>query len=152
MNTAMQSLTQLLSQKRDQSHLHLAQAQRVVSDAQQQLNDLQSYVDQTTQQWQRRTAAPMSAQAFIGQQEFSNGLQRAIALQTQWLEQHQQRVVHCLDAVHASEQRLGTLNKLGQARVKATRARQQRREQKQSDDFALMARARSQGLPSALRS
>jgi flagellar export protein FliJ len=142
--SALHSFIDMLVQKRDQARLNLAQAQRQAEAAQSQLHDLNGYSDEASASWHRRVGNTVAVEVLAGQQNFANGLNRAIEFQQRVVRERQAQVQACTEVLLAGEQRLNALRKLSEIRARAVEQRSQRQEQKLADEMAMVSHRRRQ--------
>ncbi|MCX7814186.1 MAG: flagellar export protein FliJ [Tepidimonas ignava] len=135
-------LVQLRERQRDDALTALAQARRERALAEQQLAALQGYAREAEQRWTERARAGVSPTLLATQRHFMERLQHASHLQSDVLQQLDQRIAHCEAQWHKAERALATLRRLQQRRAQQWQQHLQRQEQKFNDDMALQQHRR----------
>jgi flagellar export protein FliJ len=149
--SALHSFIDMLAQKRDQARLRLAQAQRHVEEADRQLRELHGYSGEAQASWMRRAGNTMAVEVLAGQQNFANGLNRAIEFQEKLLRERKAQAQACTGVLLACEQRLNALTRLTEIRARANDRRYLRQEQKQADEMAMVSHMRRQNAQGSVR-
>lgn len=131
----MQLAIELATGKRDTLAQALSQARQQWVGAQLQLDQLETYAQETTSRWgaQSGRCAP---EIMRHHYQFMERLVHAIRLQTSVVAEHAARVSQEAELVRAAEARLESLRQLQAQREREEQLLRQRREQKQSDELA----------------
>lgn len=143
MTAAFKAIIEIVAQKRDHARVRLAEAQRLEAEGRRQLADLKGYASDAQAQWGRRALASTPIEVIVGHQSFSEGLYRAIDFQQNVVDERQRLVARCTEALRVHEQRLLSLEKVFELRVRAGDQVKRRREQKFSDEMATLSHLRN---------
>jgi flagellar export protein FliJ len=99
----------------------------------------------------RRAGNTMAVEVLAGQQNFANGLNRAIEFQEKLLRERKAQAQACTGVLLACEQRLNALTRLTEIRARANDRRYLRQEQKQADEMAMVSHMRRQNAQGSMR-
>ncbi len=138
-NNALQVAVDMAARQRDAARHALGDARAAATAAAAQMDQLQSYANETQARWGVRADALVAPEVLFHHRHFMGRLEHAMQLQTAVLEDHAQRVGAGEAALLAAELRLATLKKLVAKRQRESALAEQRREQKQTDERAQMA-------------
>ena len=140
--TDLQPLTVLLEQNERQRDAAIADHQRAVTAAeaaQQQTEQLRTYRSEYEQRWSAQFRVQGQIELVHCYQNFTERLTLAIEQQTHVAARAAQQVERAMAALRESEMRCASVRKLIERRVHEMRVATDRREQKQSDEFASRA-------------
>ncbi len=140
MNAAIQTLNkvvELAHKRRDEALAKLAQLRREMAQAQDQMQQLQSYADEALQRWSQRSSVGVDAQVLQHHRQFMQKIDHAMEFQRGVLGQRQAQLDQAQQQVHVAERDLAGLRKYTDGKVQALLQRAQREEQKQTDEMAL---------------
>ena len=140
MNAAIQTLNkvvELAHKRRDEALAKLAQLRREMAQAQDQMQQLQSYADEALQRWSQRSSVGVDAQVLQHHRQFMQKIDHAMEFQRGVLGQRQAQLDQAQQQVHVAERDLAGLRKYTDGKVQALLQRAQRAEQKQTDEMAL---------------
>jgi flagellar FliJ protein len=143
----LQLAIELAERKRDQRMLALANAQRQLINGQQQLQQLQSYANDTDNRWSGGRSIVLSAELIRHHYQFVERLQHAIGMQDGVIEGFRQQEESCRGALAVAESRVTGLKQVLAKRKLLFAATEQRREQGRMDEMAAMVYARRLGIP-----
>lgn len=135
---ALRIAIDMAERERDAARLSLQGALSAQQVAQAQLDQLQSYAQETETRWGPRADARLQPQVLQHHYQFMGRLQHAAGLQTQVLQGHAARVQQTQDQLLKAEQRLLSLRKLLSHKEREQHQLQVRREQKQTDERAML--------------
>ena len=142
-STALDMAIDLVTRLRDQRSRQLLLAQQSKQAAEQQLQHLQGYAQETDQRWFLRTRAPTGQPLLHHHHRFVDRLQLALDLQGKVIMEQGSQVEAAKVALQSAEQRLhGLVRYRERLQLKAQTALL-RAEQKQWDELALMKLARN---------
>ena len=142
-STALDIAIDLVTRLRDQRMRQLLLAQQSRQAAEQQLQQLQGYAQETDQRWFLRTRAPTGQPLLHHHHRFVDRLQLALDLQSKVILEQGSQVEAARVALQSAEQRLhGLVRYRERLQLKAQTALM-RAEQKQWDELALMKLARN---------
>ena len=140
MSTAIQTLNkvvELAHKRRDEALGQLAQLQREMAQAQDQMQQLQTYADEAQARWSQRSSAGVDANVMHHHRQFMQKIDHAMDFQRGVLGQRQTQMDQAQQQVHVAERDLAGLRKYTDGKVQALLHRAQREEQKQTDEMAL---------------
>jgi flagellar protein FliJ len=134
--------------KRDAAAQVLAQVRQAWLAAQVQLDQLESYAQETTTRW-GIAAARCTPELMRHHYQFMERLTHAIGLQTGIVTEHGRAVGRHAEALREAERKLEGLRQLHAARRREWQQLQDRRDQKLSDEHAAMQYCRTAASQSA---
>lgn len=141
------------TRRRDEAGQALQQAHRAVQFAQNQLDQLQGYADDTQARWATASAVAFSGQLMQHHQQFMARLQHAIGLQGGVIADLRRQAEAARLRNLEAEVRLAGLQQVMKKKLAERAGQLARREQKQMDEFAMLQHARrSRALESGERS
>ena len=142
-------LAERITAERDAAQKYLAECIQRASQARNTAGELSQYRQDYEQRWGRQFAQAGTMDIVQCYQNFSGKLNDAIQSQGQLATQAEARVEASRTALLAVEMRLAAVKKLIERRQAETQLREQRQEQKASDEFAArVARDRVRNIPS----
>lgn len=134
---------ELAERQRDEQVKVCANTRRVLSFAQDQMTQLQSYAGDTDARWIGSAAVVRSGEMIRHHYQFMERLQQAIVLQTGSIRAANHQVEQAHAALLAVEFRLAGLKQVLKARQAVLEVGQRRREQRMTDEFASILHARA---------
>ena len=140
MSTAIQTLNkvvELANKRRDEALAQLAQLQREMAQAQDQMQQLRTYADEAQARWLQRSGAGVDANVLQHHRQFMQKIDHAMDFQQGVLSQRQSQLDQAQQQVHVAERDLAGLRKYTDRKVQALLHNAQRAEQKQTDELAL---------------
>jgi len=147
--SAMKSLSlaiEVATIRRDQALAQLNQALQAQAYADDQMQQLQHYAQETQMRWLANAQISTSPELLHHHYQFMGRLNQAITLQTGTLGNVAQRVDAARQIVLQAEYRLATLKQVLNVKQAELTKLQQRREQKQMDEFATQQTQRQRQL------
>lgn len=141
---SLNTVREVRSQRRDDALLRLAELQRELDHARDQMQQLQDYVAQAHQRWKQRATQGVTAALLHHQQRFMAKVEHAIALQQDVLRQLDERLLEQRTAVMLAERGLAGLNKYTERLQQAQQKASDRLEQKATDETAANTHRRQQ--------
>lgn len=135
----------LARRQRDAARNVLVRLQGQQRNAQHQLDQLSSYALETRQRWGAREGAVLQPEVLQHQQQFLQRLEQTVVVQGGVVCAFAQRVDRAVAALAAAEARLASLGHVLQRRLREEALREQRREQKETDELAMQRHARGRG-------
>ena len=142
-------LAERITAERDTAQTHLAECIQRADQARQSAGELSQYRVDYEQRWRGQFAQTGTMDIVNCYQNFSGKLTEAIHSQEQMARHADARVETARTALLAVEMRLAAVKKLMERRMAETQLREQRQEQKASDEFAArVARDRVRNIPS----
>jgi flagellar protein FliJ len=138
---------ELATRQRDEFAKALARAQRTLSFAQTQMTQLQGYAGETDARWANASGTLVSVELMRHHYQFMDRLQQAIVLQVDAINHAHGQVDKANHDLLQAEFRLAGLAKVLEKRQTAAQLKQQRREQRVTDEYAGMQQARKRVSP-----
>ena len=138
----LQLAIELAERKRDERAQVLAQAQRQVLMGQQQLQQLQSYANDTDARWTQGHNMALSSELIRHHYQFVERLQHAIGMQDGVIANLVRQENQCRAALMQAEMRVSGLKQVLEKRKLQIAAVEQRREQGRMDEMATLVYAR----------
>ncbi|MCA3239626.1 MAG: flagellar export protein FliJ [Curvibacter sp.] len=137
---------EVAARARDQADQAWVQAQRAVTQAQAQLDQLASYASDTDARWATAAAVTVSAELMSHHQHFMIRLRQAIGMQGGVIMDLERQAEGARQRRVQQEVRLKALQQLLEKKHAAWVQRQARLEQKQMDELAVLGYARRAGM------
>jgi flagellar FliJ protein len=137
---------EVATRARDQADQAWVQARRAVTQAQAQLDQLQSYAADTESRWATAAAVTVSAELMSHHHHFMIRLRQAIGLQEGVIMDLERQADGARQRRVQQEIRLKALQQLLEKKHAAWVQRQARLEQKQTDELAVLGYAQRAGL------
>ena len=131
------------TQQRDALARQHAQAHKTLQFAQGQLQQLQSYAQDTDARWIGGHALNLSVELIRHHYQFMDRLQQASAQQMGVIANQEQHVARVHQVLLQAEYRLAAFKQVLQGRREGQQVLQQRREQRVTDEFAAMSHFRA---------
>lgn len=135
---ALSVAVELATRQRDDARRALQHALGAERAAQDQLQVLQGYAQETDARWGMRGQATVAPEVMFHHYHFMGKLQHAAGLQSTVVGDHEQRVALAQRQLRDAEVRLASLRKLLEKRQMEARQAQARREQKMTDERAAL--------------
>ncbi len=135
---ALAVAVEMATRQRDEARRVLQHAMGAQRAAQDQLQVLQGYAQETETRWGMRPQATVAPEVMFHHYHFMGRLQHAAGLQTGVVGDHAQRVAQAQQQLRDAEVRLASLRKLAEKRQMEARQAQARREQKMTDERAAL--------------
>ena len=154
MSTSLETLGKVVDlalKRRDEALAALAGLQRELTQAQDQMDQLQAYAQEAQQRWAARSAVGVDAALLMHHRQFMAKIDHAIDFQRRVVDDRQALVGRGQAAVHEAERDLAGLRKFTDRKQEALDLRALRREQKSSDEMALNIHRRHGGTDSSFR-
>ena len=149
----LNKVVEIAERRRDVALAALAQLQREMQVAQDQMDQLENYALEAQTRWQARTAAGVDAALLHHHRHFMAKIEHAIEFQRGVLRSREDMIEQHQDQVRVAERDLAGLRKFTERKQLAVQHRVQRQEQKNTDEMALaihlrqsLARAQQEGL------
>ncbi|MEO8248556.1 MAG: flagellar export protein FliJ [Burkholderiales bacterium] len=139
--SGLQVALELAQDRRDASAQVLAQARQGWLAAQVQLEQLESYAQESGARWSTRSGS-CTPDLMRHHYQFMERLTHAIGLQTGMVAEQQRKVVREASVLREAEGRLESLRQLCFARERELKQALDRREQKQTDEYAALRHRR----------
>lgn len=133
----LHKVVELAEKRRDEALAALAQQQRELTTAQDQMDQLQAYAQEAEARWAARSAVGVDAALLMHHRQFMHKLHHAMDFQGSVLGERQQQIHRAQAQVHATERDLAGLRKFTDRKQQAIDHKAQRQEQKHTDEMAL---------------
>ena len=137
---------ELATRQRDELAKAAARAKRNVGFAEDQMAQLQGYATETDSRWTGAAPGVLSAELIRHHYQFMDRLQQAIGMQSGVLVNSRRQLELANKTLLQAEFRLSGLNQILKTRQAAALRKQERREQRQTDEFAAMLHTRTRAL------
>ena len=129
---------EMATRQRDEARRVLQHAQGAQRAAQDQLQVLQGYAQETENRWGMRAQATVAPEVMFHHYHFMGRLDHAAGLQSGVVDDHAQRVALAQQQLRDAEVRLASLRKLLEKRQMEALQAQARRDQKMTDERAAL--------------
>lgn len=133
----LHKVVEIAEKRRDEALAALAQQQRELTTAQDQMDQLQAYAQEAEARWAARSAVGVDAALLMHHRQFMHKLHHAMDFQGSVLGERQQQIDRAQAQVHATERDLAGLRKFTDRKQQAIDHKAQRQEQKHTDEMAL---------------
>lgn len=133
---ALNVAVEMATRQRDDARRALQSAESAREAARGQLEQLQSYAQETEGRWGMREDAEVKPEVMFHHYQFMGRLGHAMGLQSGVIEDHDGRVERARQALLQAELRLASLQKVLEKRHRDLQTAHDRREQKQTDERA----------------
>ena len=135
---ALSVAVEMATRLRDEARRVLQHAQGAQRAAQDQLQVLQGYAQETENRWGMRAQATVAPEVMFHHYHFMGRLDHAAGLQSGVVDDHAQRVALAQQQLRDAEVRLASLRKLLEKRQLEALQAQARRDQKMTDERAAL--------------
>ena len=135
---ALSVAVEMATRQRDEARRVLQHAQGEQRAAQDQLQVLQGYAQETENRWGMRAQATVAPEVMFHHYHFMGRLDHAAGLQSGVVDDHAQRVALAQQQLRDAEVRLASLRKLLEKRQMEALQAQARRDQKMTDERAAL--------------
>ena len=135
---ALSVAVEMATRQRDEARRVLQHAQGAQRAAQDQLQVLQGYAQETENRWGMRAQATVAPEVMFHHYHFMGRLDQAAGLQSGVVDDHAQRVALAQQQLRDAEVRLASLRKLLEKRQMEALQAQARRDQKMTDERAAL--------------
>jgi len=136
----------LATAQRDQAQAQLQKNLHAEAFAQDQMQQLQQYAQETEQRWMQGAQVSAAPEMLHHHYQFMSRLNQAIQLQDGVLASNRQRVDAARQGLLSAESRLASFKQVVATRQATVTKARQRQEQKQMDEFASLQSQRQQRL------
>lgn len=133
----LNKVVEIAERRRDVALAALAQLQREMRTAQDQMDQLEAYALEAQHRWQARSSAGIDAALLHHHRHFMHKIEHAIEFQRGVLSSREHMIAQHEDQVRVAERDLAGLRKFTERKLQAQAQLVQRREQKQTDEMAL---------------
>jgi flagellar FliJ protein len=133
----LNKVVELAEKRRDEALGALAQQQRELQVAQDQMDQLQSYAQEAEARWAARSAVGVDATLLMHHREFMHKIHHALEFQRGVLADRTRLIDSAQEQVHLAERDLAGLRKFTERKQQAILHKAQRQDQKNTDEMAL---------------
>ncbi len=152
----LNKVVELAEKRRDEARAALAQQQRELQIAQEQMQQLQAYAQEAQARWSARSSsAGVDATQLFHHRQFMQKIDHALEFQRGVLSNREAMIERCQSQLMVSERDVAGLRKYTERKLQLIQQKVQRQEQKATDEMALsihlrqsLAPAQAQGLRS----
>ena len=137
-------MVELAEQRRDAALAAMAQLEREMQVAQDQMNQLESYAREAQQRWAARSGGTIDPAVLGHQRQFIQKIDHAIGFQRSVLASRQDQIDRQLAVVQSAERDLAGLRRYTDRKRQHLLTQAQRQEQKQTDEMAMGVYLRQQ--------
>ena len=135
----------LAARQRDTARNAVVRLRGQCHHARMQLDQLTGYAAETRQRWGAREGATLLPEVLRHQRQFLQRLEQTTDMQRGVVRELGQRIDRAVALLAAAEARLASLRHVLERRLREDALRQQRREQKETDELAMQRHARGSG-------
>ncbi|XAH23032.1 flagellar FliJ family protein [Xylophilus sp. GW821-FHT01B05] len=136
---------EMITRQRDAAAVALAQARDSQGAAQGQLDQLQQYAQESEARWTQQAQIRATPELMQHHYQFMARLYHTVELQNSVMAQHARQVQARIDQLREAELRLASLSQVVARKARELARLQQRREQKEVDEFATRQSLRHAG-------
>ncbi|OSZ74222.1 flagellar export protein FliJ [Hydrogenophaga sp. IBVHS1] len=133
----LNKVVELAEKRRDEAMGNLGRMQRELQIAQDQMDQLSAYAQESQARWQVRSSVGVDTALLMHHRQFMQKIDHAMEFQRGVLGERQAMIERSQEQVHAAERDLAGLRKFTERKQQAITHRAERQEQKQTDELAL---------------
>ena len=133
----LNKVVELAEKRRDEAMGNLGRMQRELQIAQDQMDQLSAYAQESQARWQVRSSIGVDTALLMHHRQFMQKIDHAMEFQRGVLGERQAMIERSQEQVHAAERDLAGLRKFTERKQQAITHRAERQEQKQTDELAL---------------
>lgn len=133
----LNKVVELAEKRRDEAMGNLGRLQRELQVAQDQMDQLSAYAQESQTRWQARSSVGVDTALLMHHRQFMQKIDHAMEFQRGVLAERQDMIERGQEQVHAAERDLAGLRKFTERKQQAIQHRAQRQEQKHTDEMAL---------------
>ncbi len=134
----LNKVVDMAEKRRDDARASLAQQQRELQIAQDQLQQLQTYAQEAQQRWMARgSSAGVDAQQLFHQRQFMQKIDHALDFQRGVIANREALIERAQNQLLVAERDVAGLRKYTERKLQAVQQLAQRQEQKATDEMAL---------------
>lgn len=133
----LKKVVELAEKRRDEAMGNLGRMQRELQIAQDQMDQLSAYAQESQARWQVRSSVGVDTALLMHHRQFMQKIDHAMEFQRGVLGERQAMIERSQEQVHAAERDLAGLRKFTERKQQAITHRAERQEQKQTDELAL---------------
>lgn len=133
----LDKVVELAEQRRDAALATMAQLERDMQAAQDQMSQLEAYAREAQQRWAARSGGTVDPMVLGHQRQFIQKIDHAISFQGSVLASRQDQIERQLAVVQSAERDLAGLRRYTDRKRQHQALQVQRQEQKQTDEMAM---------------
>ncbi len=134
----LNKVVEIAEKRRDEAIAALAQQERELQIAQDQLQQLQSYASEAQKRFMvRSSSGGVDAQQLLHQSQFMHKIDHAVEFQQSVIANREGQVERCRSQLMVAERDVAGLRKFTERKIQTVQQKQQRQEQKATDEMAL---------------
>ena len=133
----LHKVVELAEKRRDEALGVMAQMQRELQMAQDQMDQLQSYAQEAEARWATRSSVGVDTALLMHHREFMHKIHHALEFQRGVLADRGRLIERAQEQVHTAERDLAGLRKFTDRKQQAIVHKAQRQDQKNTDEMAL---------------
>jgi len=134
----LNKVVEIAEKRRDEAMAALAQQQRELQIAQDQLQQLDHYAAEAQQRWMLRSSTGgVDGQQLFHQRQFMQKIDHALEFQRSVIANREALIERCRNQLMVAERDVAGLRKFTERKVQAVQLKQQKQEQKATDEMAL---------------
>lgn len=134
----LNKVVEIAEKRRDEAITALAQQERELQIAQDQLQQLQSYASEAQKRFMvRSSSGGVDAQQLLHQSQFMHKIDHAVEFQQSVIANREGQVERCRNQLMVAERDVAGLRKFTERKIQTVQQKQQRQEQKATDEMAL---------------
>lgn len=138
----LNKVVELAEKRRDEAMGNLGRMQRELQIAQDQMDQLSAYAQESQARWQVRSSIGVDTALLMHHRQFMQKIDHAMEFQRGVLGERQAMIERSQEQVHAAERDLAGLRKFTERKQQAITHRAERQEQKHTDEMALAVHLR----------
>lgn len=150
----LNKVVEIAEKRRDEAVAALAQQERELQIAQDQMQQLQSYAGEAHKRFMARSSSGgVDAQQLFHQNQFMHKIDHAMEFQRSVIANREAVIARCRNQLMVAERDVAGLRKFTERKILAVQQKQQRQEQKATDEMALtihlrqsLAQAQAKGM------
>lgn len=134
----LNKVVEIAEKRRDEAIAALAQQERELQIAQDQLQQLQSYASEAQKRFMARSSGSgVDAQQLLHQSQFMHKIDHAVEFQQSVIANREGQIERCRSQLMVAERDVAGLRKFTERKIQTVQQKQQRQEQKATDEMAL---------------
>lgn len=134
----LHKVVEIAEKRRDEAVAALAQQERELQIAQDQLQQLQNYAAEAHKRWMARSSGSgVDAQQLFHQNQFMHKIDHAVEFQRSVIASRETQIERCRGQLMVAERDVAGLRKFTERKIQTVQQKQQRQEQKATDEMAL---------------
>ena len=134
----LNKVVEIAEKRRDEAVAALAQQERELQIAQDQMQQLQAYAAEAQKRFMvRSSSGGVDAQQLFHQSQFMHKIDHAVEFQRSVITNRETLIERCRNQLMVAERDVAGLRKFTERKIQAVQQKQQRQDQKATDEMAL---------------